>query len=528
MNRAAIIATLVGAGLIAAGAGFLLGREFGRDDHQATPTAGASGERKVLYWHDPMVPGPRFDRPGKSPFMDMALVPVYADDAGTADGAPEGAGSGVKISPLVQQNLGVRTVPVRRADVGASFEAVGSVQFDERLSVAVQSRVAGYVEHLAVRAPMERVRPGQALLTIFAPDWLAPQNEYLSLRRAGAGPELIAAARDRLRAMSIPDALVRQSEDAGMAQARYVLRSPAGGVVLDLGIREGAQVTPGMTLFRIAGLHTVWAVAEIPEAQAATLIRGQQVRALLQADPSRTFDGRLAEILPLVSPNTRTLQARFEVDNRAGALTPGMLLRLQLSGASRSRLLAPAEAVIRTGARAIAIVRAEGGRFAARTLTLGTEFGDDIEVLAGLREDEEVVASGQFLIDSEARLKSVLGALAEPSTPSTPSDRAAPAASATSAATAAPVSGTASRPGPAPVAGLYSGDGQVEDVAADSLTLSHGPIPALGWPAMTMGFSKPRPDAFPDVKPGDTVRFEFRKQGDDYQLVSVRRTGGVR
>jgi Cu(I)/Ag(I) efflux system membrane fusion protein len=200
MKRALPIAlSLLGAAVLAVGS-FYAGRQTGTATEAqmaATPGVAAPGaaERKVLYWHDPMVPGQRFDKPGKSPFMDMQLVPVYADEA---------SDSGVKISPTVQQNLGIRTVVVRRTDVSSSFDAVGTVQFDERLSVAVQARVAGYVERLAVRAPMERVRKGQPLATLFAPDWLGPQNELLALQRAGASEDLVAAARERMRALSIP------------------------------------------------------------------------------------------------------------------------------------------------------------------------------------------------------------------------------------------------------------------------------------------------------------------------------------
>lgn len=167
-----------------------------------------------------------------------------------------------------------------------------------------------------------------------------------------------------------------------------------------------------MTLFRIAGLGQVWAVAEVPEAQAVRLVRGQKVRAALQADPSLAFDGTLAEVLPQVNPTTRTVQARFEVDNRAGRLVPGMLLRLQVAGPPSSRLLVPAEAVIRTGTRAVAIVRGAGGRFEPRELKLGVELGEELEVLDGLAAGDEVVTSGQFLVDSEARLRSVLANMA--------------------------------------------------------------------------------------------------------------------
>ena len=502
MKRAQDFAlTVLGAAVLVAG-GFYAGRHTtgpGETSMATAPAASGPADKKVLYWHDPMVPGQRFDKPGKSPFMDMQLVPVYAD-SGSADG-------GVKVSPTVQQNLGIRTVAVRKADVSSSFDAVGAVQFDERLNVAVQTRVAGYVERLAVRAPMEQVRKGQALATIFAPEWLGPQNELLALKRAGVSQDLIAAARDRMRAMSIPDTLIQQSETSGTAQARFTLSAPASGVVAELGVREGVAVSPGMTLFRIAGLEKVWAVAEVPEAQAIRLTRGQKVKAVLQADASQTFDGELKEILPQVSANTRTLQARFEVDNKSGKLTPGMLLRLQVAGPSSSGLVVPSEAVIRTGKRAVVLVRKENGSFESRDVALGQEVGDDIAVTQGLNEGEQVVSSGQFLIDSEARLRSVTGSM------STPEAIAPASAASASAATS----------------GVFAGEGKVESVEPDGITISHGPIAPLKWPSMTMGFGKPSAKAFADIKPGDTVRFEFKKGGAmDYELVSVVRVGGAK
>lgn len=500
------VAILILAAAVLAGGGFFLGRQVqpSTGTVASAPSGGPSGERKVLYWHDPMVPGPRFDKPGKSPFMDMQLVPVYADEQGD---------SGVKVSPGVQQNLGIRTTTVARTRVASSFDAVGTVQFDERLTEAVQIRVNGYVERLLVRAPMEYVRRGQPLAIVFAPDWLGPQNEYLALKRAGVPEDLLAASRDRMRVLSIPDGLLRQSEQAGTAQARFTVAAPVSGVVAELGIREGVAVNPGMTLFRIAGLQKVWAVAEVPEAQAVRLVRGQRVEAALQADASQTFTGQLKEILPQVSANTRTVQARFEVDNKGGRLTPGMLLRLQVAGPASSRLLVPAEAVIRTGTRAIAIVRKDNGTFEPREIALGADFGNQLEVLQGLDEGDQVVASGQFLIDSEARLKSVLGAMA----------------AASAGAAAAP----SVNPGAAPAAhattGVHVAEGKVESVEADSLTISHGPVPSLKWPSMTMGFGKPHAKSFPDVKPGDTVHFEFREGGPaGYELLSVTRKGAAR
>jgi Cu(I)/Ag(I) efflux system membrane fusion protein len=478
-----------------AGGAFYLGRSTADHATMASPAAAASAaERKVLYWHDPMVPGQKFDKPGKSPFMDMQLVPVYADEAGD---------SGVKVSPQVQQNLGIRTAVVTRAEVGSSFDAVGAVQFDERLGVAVQTRTAGYLERLAVRAPMERVVKGQVLGTVFAPDWLGPLNDIVALKKAGASAELLSAARERTRAMSIPAELVRQAEDGATPQARYTLVAPTGGVVAELGVREGVAVSPGMTLFRIAGLERVWAVAEVPEAQAVRLRRGQKVNAVLQADPTQGFTGTMQEILPQVNAATRTLQARFEVDNRSGRLVPGMLLRLQVAGPAASRLVVPAEAVIRTGTRAVAIVRRSDGSFEPREVKLGVELGEQLEVVQGLAEGDQVVASGQFLVDSEARLRSVLGSMGS----------AQPASAAASAASSA----------------TFRAQGTVESVDADGITIAHGPVPALKWPEMTMGFGKADPKAFPDVRPGDVVQFEFRQGGPmDYELVSIQRKGAAK
>ncbi|MGJ7530215.1 efflux RND transporter periplasmic adaptor subunit [Variovorax sp. GB1P17] len=494
MNRTHTMGALLLAALLLATGAFYLGRKTAQPADASMAAPSAVDGRKVLYWHDPMVPGQRFDKPGKSPFMDMQLVPMYADSATGAGGE-----EGVKISPSVQQNLGIRYASVRRTETSASFDAVGSVQFDERLNVAVQTRVAGYVEHLSVRAPMERVRKGQALATVFAPEWLGPQNELLALKRSGVSSDLIAAARERMRAMSIPADLIRRSEETGTAQARYVLAAPADGVIAELGVREGVAVTPGMTLFRIAGLEKVWAVVEIPEAQAVHLVRGQKVQAILQADVAQSFDGTLDEILPEVNAATRTLKARFEVDNKSGKLVPGMLLRLQVTGASSTRLIVPAEAVIRTGKRAVVIVRKADGAFEPRDVSLGVDLGDNIEVVSGLAEGDQVVASGQFLIDSEARLRSVLGNMAAPAT-----------APATAAST--------------PAIAIHKAEGKVESVAPDGITISHGPVATLKWPAMTMGFAKTAPDAFPDIKPGDTVRFEFKEGGPSgYELISIQR-----
>ena len=314
----------------------------------------------------------------------------------------------------------------------------------------------------------------------------------------------MAAARERIRALSIPDALLLQSEASGVAQARFTVTAPVGGVIAELGVRDGVAVTPGTTLFRIAGLERVWVVAEVPEAQAMNLRRGQKARATSQVDASQAFEGQLKEILPQVNANSRTVQARFDVPNSGGRLVPGMLLRLQVSGPTTARLVVPTEAVIRTGTRAVVIAQKDNGAFEPREVSLGTDLGDQLEVLGGLQEGEKVVVSGQFLVDSEARLKSVLGSMSAPSGQE-----------------------AVSSPPKEPAAvGTFTAKGKVEDVDAEGVTISHGPVPALKWPSMTMGFGKTKPTDFPGLKTGDTIQFQFKKGGAmGWELLSVEPTG---
>ncbi|SOF01848.1 membrane fusion protein, Cu(I)/Ag(I) efflux system [Burkholderia sp. OK233] len=455
--------------------------------------------RKVLYWHDPMVPNQHFDKPGKSPFMNMQLEPVYAD---------EGGSSGIKIDPGLQQNLGIRYATVRRRETTEGFDAVGTTQFDESKADVVQSRVTGYIDHLYASAPMQRVTKGAPIASLFVPDWLAPQEEYLALKRGGMDDGMLAASRARMRAMSIPDGVIASLDRTGKAQTHITLSAPETGVLTELNVRDGAMVSPGQTLAKVSGLNRLWLVVEVPEALALQVQPGMSVDAVFAGDPAQHFTGHIREILPGITTSSRTLQARLAIDNADFRLTPGMLMRARIGAAKKvSRLLVPSEAVITTGKRSVVIVRNSDGRLQPVSVTVGNDAGDDTEVSSGLTEGQQVVASGQFLIDSEASLKSVLPKLET----TAPTGASAPAAT---PAAAAPQT--------------YDTTGKVEQVTAGDITFSHQPVPALGWGAMTMTFGKPSPTAFPDVKPGQTVHFVFRQSDEGYQLTKVEPVGGVK
>ncbi|AJZ56411.1 efflux RND transporter periplasmic adaptor subunit [Paraburkholderia fungorum] len=510
----AVLAVFAAAALL--GAGYVAGthREAmgGASAVAATPSSDkidAKTGRKVLYWHDPMVPNQHFDKPGKSPFMNMQLEPVYAD---------EGGSSGIRIDAGLQQNLGIRYATVRRQDTAESFDAVGTTQFDESMADVVQSRVTGYIDQLYASAPMQRVAKGAPIASLFVPDWLAPQEEYLALKRGGMDDSMLAASRARMRAMSIPEGVISSLDRTGKAQTHVTLSAPETGVLTELNVRDGAMVSPGQTLAKVAGLSRLWLIVEVPEALALQVRPGMTVDAVFAGDPTQHFTGHIREILPGISTSSRTLQARLEIDNAGLKLTPGMLMRARIGAAKPvSRLLVPSEAVITTGKRSVVIARNSDGRLQPVEVTVGNDAGDNTEVTGGLTEGQQVVASGQFLIDSEASLKSVLPKLV---------GAAAPGAGASATSAVVPASGAAATT--APAAQTYETTGKVEKVTPGDITFSHQPVPALGWGAMTMTFGKPSPTAFPDVKAGEAVHFVFRQSDDGYMLTKVEPVGGAK
>jgi Cu(I)/Ag(I) efflux system membrane fusion protein len=431
--------------------------------------------KKVLYYHDPMVPGNKFDKPAKSPFMDMMLVPVYADSDGDA--------SKVTVSPRIQQNLGARTAAVTEGPLSPQVAAVGSIAFNERDQVIVQARATGFVERLHVRATLDRVTKGQALADLYVPDWIAAQEEFLSVRRMRGTDlaPLVDGARQRMRQVGMSDAQIALVDSSGRTQPRITLVAPIGGVVTELMAREGMTVVPGATLFRINGLSTVWANAEVPESQSALLRPGAKVQARTPAAPGATFDGKVQAILPDVNQTTRTLKARVELANANRALVPGMFVQMQFMDTRNEKaLLVPTEAIIQTGKRTVAMLAEENGRFRPVDVEIGIESGGQTEIKRGLQLGQRVVVSSQFLIDSEASLKGIEARLNVEPPP-------------TAANTAARHTGTA----------------KIEAIGRDTMTLSHGPIASLKWPAMTMDFKLPKGGAPRGLEAGDRIDFEF-------------------
>ncbi|CAN5475496.1 efflux RND transporter periplasmic adaptor subunit [soil metagenome] len=450
---------------------------------KAGDTDPASG-RKILYYQDPMVPGNKFDKPAKSPFMDMMLVPVYADSD-----SDQGK---VTVSPRIQQNLGVRTAAVTEGTLSPQVSAVGNIAFNERDQAIVQARATGYVERLHVRATLDPVVKGQSLVDLYVPDWVAAQEEFLALKRMQGHDlgSLVDGARQRMRQAGMNDGQIRLVEASGKTQARTTITAPLGGVVVELLAREGMTVSAGMTLFRINGLSTVWANAEVPESQAALLRPGAKVQARSPALPGTTFEGKVQAILPDVNAVTRTLKARLELANPGSRLVPGMFVTMQFMGMGAEKaLLIPTEAVIQTGKRTVVMLAEENGRFRPVDVEAGIESGEQTQIKRGLQAGQRVVVSSQFLIDSEASLKGVEARLNSEAAP--PLTR-------------------------------HPGQAQVIAIDKDSAVLAHGPLLTAGMGSMTMEFKAPAGGMPRNVAKGDRVQFEFvLPNGGEPTLTSI-------
>ena len=398
-TRIALAGVAIAAMVAGLGGGYWLAVHRMGAEMAAAPPAPQPG-KKILYWYDPMVPQQHFDNPGKSPFMDMQLVPRYADETP--------AEAGVAVSPELVQRMGVRTAIAERGRLADRVEAVGTIAFDERSVAAVQTRTGAFVDRLLVRAPLDPVRKGEPLARLFVPDWAGAQQEYLALKAssaAGAG-ELASAARNRLVLAGMSEAQIDAVDREGKPVTYVTLVSPIDGVVAELGAREGMTVMPGATLFRINGISTVWVVLDVPEAQAGAVRPGAPISATVPAYPGETFPGRISAVLPEVNAATRTLRARVELANPAGRLKPGMFAKVAIvPEETQSAVLVPSEAIIATGQRNLVIVDRGGGRFEPVEVTVGREEAGKTQILKGIEAGTSIVASGQFLIDSEASVR---------------------------------------------------------------------------------------------------------------------------
>jgi Cu(I)/Ag(I) efflux system membrane fusion protein len=386
VGRAIILAILVSGGI-----GYGVARWMAPS---TSPVSGpASDERKVLYWYDPMVPQEHFDKENSLSSMGMkAFKAKYADENGAPGGPP-----GVTVDPAARQNLGIRLATVESGAIASDLTVTGTIDFNQRNVAVIQTRANSFVQRVYNRAPGDIVRAGAPLADVLVPEWGGAQAEYRATQRTG-DRALIAASHQRLRLLGAPGV---------GGDGATTIRSPIGGVIQTLNVRSGMTLSAGQTLAQVSGLGTVWLNAAVPEVQSAAIRVGRPVQVDLTAFPGESVYGRVIAILPTAQADSRTLTVRIELPNRGGRLRPGMFATVHLTGDTGGGLLVPSEAVIRTGKRNLIMVAEAGGRYRPVEVQLGHEGGGKTQILAGLSQGQKVVASGQFLLDSEASLTGI-------------------------------------------------------------------------------------------------------------------------
>ena len=358
--------------------------------------------RRILYWYDPMVPAEHYPGPGKSS-MGMALQPKFAD---------EGAQGGIAVSPSMMQNLGIRLAKVSTRDISPIIRSVGHVDFDQRLIAQVQTLTPGFVETLSVRAEGEPIGAGRVVATVYSPDLLAAENEYRSLLsdRSAVSASLRSAARYRLQLLGAPSSLVARLDRGGAPQRTYPVFARTSGVVAAIGARPGAQVSLGQSIVTIQGLSRMLVIADVPEASLGNVHVGQPAEISFPAYPGDTRRGTVDYIFPSLTAQSRTAQVRITLPNPGGRLKQGMFANVSLQGTGGTAIVVPSEAVIDTGRRRVVVVK-RNGSFIPQEVKTGRDFDQWTEIVAGLQPGQEVVASGQFLIDSEASLQGFISRL---------------------------------------------------------------------------------------------------------------------
>ena len=373
----------------------------------ADEKSSAQTENKILFYRNPMNPDVTSPTPQKDS-MGMDYIPVYANKM-TDTGS-------VEIDPRVVQNLGVRTAVVQRQSFATSIDTVGTVAIDERGISFFNPKISGWVERVYVKALGDAVQRGQLLAEIYAPELVSAQEEFLvalnGVKRFTDSPllkdsqSLLETARARLQLLDMSNADVEALERTGQGRRTIKLYAPHNGIVTELNMREGGYITPDTRLYSLADLSRAWVIMEIYTSQMEFVTPGNSVTLRTASMPGREWRGRIDYLYPTINPQTRTVQARLVFDNPGNVLRPGMFVNASIKSTAKAPTLAvPREALLRTGTRDVVMVALGAGSFKPVTVRTGAENSELVEILEGLEAGQQVVLSGQFLLDAEASFK---------------------------------------------------------------------------------------------------------------------------
>jgi membrane fusion protein, copper/silver efflux system len=455
---------------------------------------------EVLYWYDPMMPAQHFDKPGKSPFMDMDLVPKYAD--------AQTAANTLKVDPAQVQNLGMRKAQVIRQRLNPEHDFPGILRFNERHQAVVQLRAAGFVEKAWPLAPGDQISMGQPIATLNMPEWLTTQNELLASKAINS-PRLLETFRIRLRLLGMPDTLIDTIEHTGKPDTRVTITAPIAGVIESLDIKAGMSLASGQTLVHITSIESLWLDVAIPEVEASGVQPGNTAVFYPANTTITPLTGKIDSLLPALNDATRTITARIELTNPDGGLKPGSSGHVVLTGNQADSVLSvPSEAVIRTGKRTLVMVADPENHFRPVVVLPGQEIGDRTVILAGLEEGQEVVVSGQFLLDSEA---SLIGIDPEPLPTTSRHESASSTASASM-----------------PPSATHLASGRIVKLSDKKVGLEHGDFieavsKKVSMPAMTMNFTFANEAVVKGFKVDDRVRVSVREIDGNWVIETMER-----
>lgn len=491
-------------------------------DAASASTTNAKSERKILYYRNPMGLPDTSPVPKKDP-MGMDYVAVYVGDE------PDIGTNQIKISVDKVQKLGVRSEAAAMRSLDKVIKAVGRIEVDERRVFAIAPKFEGWVEQLFVNATGQAVTKGQPLFEVYSPELVSAQREFAiaseavkALKDAGDAPQagmkrLAEASLGRLKNWDISEEQVRALAQSGETRRTLTFRSPVSGIVMEKKAVQGMRFMPGDSLYQIADLSSVWVMADVYEQDIAQVRTGSKAKVSISAYPDRNFAGTITYVYPTLKPETRTISVRLEISNPGQLLKPAMFAQVELPVGGKAKVLTvPNSAVIDSGTRQIVLVQLAEGRFEPREVKLGSRTDTYVEVMDGVKDGEQVVVAANFLIDAESNLKAAIGGFGHSGHGATPAAGTTAPLSTTPATPARTVASTASgaiasAPGTkSPVVG-HRAEGTVKaiDAKTGNLSIAHGPVETLKWPAMTMNFKTANSALLAGLQLGTGIAFEF-------------------
>lgn len=515
--------------LVAGGLGYRFGSSGSASPSHAesaqSNTEAAKTEKKLLYYRNPMGLPDTSPTPKKDP-MGMDYVAVYAGEPDDEPSAP----NQIKISTEKVQKLGVRVETAQLRALDRNVRAAGRIEPDERRVFSISPKFEGYVERLHVNVTGQPVSKGQALFEVYSPELVSAQREYAiavqgveSLKGADSTTQsgmkqLADSSLTRLRNWDISEEQVKALTKAGESRRTLTMRSPVSGIVTEKKAVQGMRFMPGDSLYQVTDLSSVWVIADVFEQDIGWIKTGTKAKVKINAYPDKEFSGTVTYVYPSLKAETRTVPVRVELANPGLMLKPSMFAQVELPVSAKGQAVTvPLSAVIDSGTRSIVLVQLKEGRFEPREVRLGQRSESYIEVLDGVKDGESVVVAANFLIDAESNLKAAVGGLGH-------SGHGAAAKPDGKAAAETKPTTSAATPG-------HKAEGAIAeiDTKAGTVSINHGPVPSLKWPAMQMEFQVANAALLNALKVGNTVAFEFveRKPGE-WVITSVTPMSGAK